>query len=149
MDGGQSSIMIWLVIAMLAGAIIFAFLYRLYRRWQGWRRRRRGWAGERQAAALLMDQGYRVTATQPPARMTVRIDGQPVQVGIRADYLVERRGKRFVAEVKTGRGAPRPTQGDTRRQLLEYSLAYQVDGVLLVDMEKQAIHRIEFEFMTR
>ena len=35
--------------------------------------------------------------------------------------LVERRGRRFVAEVKTGERAPDPLARPTRRQLLEYA----------------------------
>ena len=78
----------------------------------------------------------------------MEIDGQPVEVRSRADLLVEwTRGsipRRFVAEVKTGRRAPEPTLPATRRQLLEYLHVFDVEGVLLVDMERRKIKRIGF-----
>ena len=63
---------------------------------------------------------------------------------VRADLLVSRGARRFVAEVKTGARAPRIETAATRRQLLEYAVAYDVDGVLLVDMEEHTISEVEF-----
>ena len=37
----------------------------------------------------------------------------------------------------------------TRRQLLEYALAYDVDGVLLVDMTAGRLHQVEFPTLDR
>ncbi|WP_170294030.1 PD-(D/E)XK nuclease family protein [Heliomicrobium undosum] len=135
-----------IAVAVIAGALLFSYLYRAYLRWLAWWRQRAGRIGEQQAAKLLKREGYAVIKAQPPARMVMRVDGAPVNIHVRADYLVQRGGKTYVAEVKTGERAPRPTNGDTRRQLLEYSLIYRADGVLLVDMAAQKIHRVEFEF---
>ena len=63
---------------------------------------------------------------------------------MRADYLVELRGELLVAEVKTGEEAPQLSSAATRRQLLEYRVAFAVDGVLLVCPERGAIHRVDF-----
>lgn len=141
-------IILWVlvVVAFVAGAVLFSFLRRLYQRWVAYWRQRIGRIGENQAAKLMKSRGYTIIQSQPPARMVMRVDGQPVDITIRADYLVSRLGKTYVAEVKTGDRAPRPTQGDTRRQLLEYSLAYRADGVLLVDMSAREIHEIEFDY---
>jgi hypothetical protein len=49
-----------------------------------------------------------------------------------------------VAEVKTGRWAPRLETAATRRQLLEYRFAFDVDGVLLVDADADRVSSIEF-----
>ena len=62
----------------------------------------------------------------------------------RVDLLVVRHGKRFAVDVKTGDIAPDPRHPATRRQLLEYLLAFEVDGVLLVDMRARRIHEIAF-----
>ena len=77
------------------------------------------------------------------------IDGEPVQTELRADYLVESdEGELFVAEVKTGDEAPQLTTAATRRQLLEYqvafSIAFDADGVLLVCPELGTIQRVQF-----
>ncbi len=74
------------------------------------------------------------------------VDGRPVEAGLRADLLVERRGRVFVAEVKTGPAA-RPTAPDTRRQLLEYRIAFDCDGVLLVDMDAERVLRVDFDLL--
>jgi hypothetical protein len=71
-------------------------------------------------------------------------DGEPQAIELRADLLVSRAGRRFVAEVKTGASAPRLQTPATRRQLLEYSVAYDADGVLLVDIDAQRIHEVRF-----
>ncbi len=49
-----------------------------------------------------------------------------------------------MAEVKTGAAAPQLSTAATRRQLLEYRVAFDVDGVLLVDAEAGRVQRVVF-----
>jgi hypothetical protein len=102
-------------------------------------------AGEARAERLLVSAGFDVLARQVTHRWIVRVDGAPIVIDLRADYIVERGARRFVAEVKTGRFAPRIDSAATRRQMLEYRCAFDVDGVLLVDADAEAIHAIEFD----
>jgi hypothetical protein len=143
----------WAVLALvavvaLAGALLALVLARLARGWRGsWRARRRAaraGAGEGDAAALLRRAGFRIVATQARIWWSPLIDGEPHETELRADYLVEARGELLVAEVKTGDQAPSLATAATRRQLLEYHVAFAADGVLLVCPERGAIHRIEF-----
>ena len=53
-------------------------------------------------------------------------------------------GELLVAEVKTGEEAPNFATTATRRQLLEYHVAFAADGILLVCPERGTIHRIVF-----
>ena len=135
------------VIALM-GALIALVLARLLRRWRGsWRAKRRAaraGAGEEAAAALLRRAGFRIVASQARTWWAPLVDGEPHEIELRADYLVEARGELLVAEVKTGGEAPRITTAATRRQLLEYHVAFAADGVLLVCPERGSIHRIEF-----
>lgn len=129
------------------GAVAFCSTLRLWwtgasRRWRLARRSRRAARGEREAEALLARRGYRVIERQARGTLEYRVDGEPCEVGVRADLLVARGGRRFVAEVKTGENAPRPTNIATRRQLLEYAHAFEVDGVLLVDPERDLVREI-------
>ncbi len=101
--------------------------------------------GELGAAALLEREGYAVLGRQVPGSWTVRADGEAVTFGLRADYLVSRGGRRYIAEVKTGRLAPRLSHGPTRRQLLEYSAAFDVQGVILVDADGETITHVEVD----
>jgi hypothetical protein len=137
-----------LAIAVLAGALVALVIARWVQAWRGsWRARRRAaraGAGEDAAAVLLRRAGFRIVAAQPRTSWAPRIDGEPQWTELRADYLVEARGELLVAEVKTGDAAPSLATAATRRQLLEYHIAFAADGVLLVCPERGAIHRIEF-----
>jgi hypothetical protein len=101
--------------------------------------------GELEAVALLERGGYAILERQVPGSWTVRADGEAVTFGLRADYLVAHEGRRYIAEVKTGRLAPRLSHGPTRRQLLEYSAAFDVHGVVLVDADVATITHVDVD----
>lgn len=75
---------------------------------------------------------------------TLLCDGEGTDFELRADLLVERQGQQYVAEVKTGSSAPDLSNAGTRRQLLEYSLAYQSPVILLVDVERDRVVEVSF-----
>lgn len=106
--------------------------------------RQRGALGEARAEELLRRRGFTILGRQVPARYGVDVDGDVLLVDLRADYLVSLRGRRYVAEVKTGTFAPRLETATTRRQLLEYRVAFAVDGVLLVDADAGQVRQVEF-----
>ena len=116
--------------------------------WRGRRskvRARRARAGEVGAEQLLRAAGYHILDRQVERTWTIDVDGVATNIGLRADLLVGRNGRRYVAEVKTGAAAPASSTATTRRQLLEYRLAFAgTAGVLLVDMERKQIRRVRF-----
>ena len=142
-----------LVAAVLVGALIALVIARVLRRWRGsWRavrRAARAGAGEDDAAVMLRSAGFRIVARQARTWWTPLLDGEPHETELRADYLVEFEGELLVAEVKTGEQAPRLATAATRRQLLEYHVAFAADGVLLVCPELGTIQRVEFPFPVR
>ncbi len=113
------------------------------RRWTLARRARRARRGELDAEAILAREGFRVVGRQVRGAVTYRIDGAPREAGVVVDLLVERDGRRWVAEVKTGAEAPDPLARPTRRQLLEYAHAFDGAGVLLVDAEAGLVRAFE------
>lgn len=144
------------IFALFAFALALLFAV-LWRREAGRGRRRsrarqqRSRIGEEEAVQLLIASGFEVLEHQPWTEWPMEIDGDVVWVSCRGDLLVEARqtpiaeaGSRFIAEVKTGRRAPDPTHPSTRRQLLEYLAAFDVDGVLLIDMEHGRIRAVAF-----
>ncbi|MFT3697499.1 MAG: hypothetical protein QM831_30430 [Kofleriaceae bacterium] len=135
--------MLYVVVAM-----IVLYLALVIGRWDrsrtAKRRAARAMAGEGDAVALLESAGYTVVERQAIVAWAPLVDGQPIDTPLRADYLVERAGKLLVAEVKTGEAAPSITTAATRRQLLEYSIAFAADGVLLVCPESGQIHEVVF-----
>jgi hypothetical protein len=136
------------------GAIGLLFAIGVLLVFLGWRRharRRRNQArltraarGEERARAWLEGRGFEILGAQVAAEYTLLVDDSAVPIGVRADYVVARRGVRYVAEVKTGALAPRVQTPATRRQLLEYSIAFDADGVLLVDAETGQVHEVAF-----
>lgn len=143
-----------LIVAALAVAIAVAqALVMASRRWARSRRMslrmERAVLGEARAPALLEARGFSVIGAQVMVEHAVRIDDRVVAVPLRADYLAERNGARYVVEVKTGALAPRIETSATRRQILEYRIAFDVDGVVLVDAESGRVHEITFPSLAR
>ncbi len=134
----------WIVAGALAFAWLVAIVRARLRRWARTRRVRRAVRGETDAERLLEGAGYAIEERQPGLEWSVACDGVMVPISLRADLVVTRDGRRYVAEVKTGERAPRIETAATRRQLLEYAVAYEVDGALLVDMEARTVTRVEF-----
>lgn len=107
-------------------------------------RQRTAQRGEDEAERILAAKGFRVIARQATARWRMAVDGEEVAFGVRVDLIVERRGLRYVAEVKTGERAPDPCLPATRRQLLEYSLVFGAAQVLLVDVPARTVRAVSF-----
>lgn len=102
-------------------------------------------AGEGAAEALLEAEGYTVLDRQVPVQGRMRLDGEEATFSVRLDLEVERSGRLYVAEVKTGTLAPDPTLAATRRQLREYAALLPDHGLLLVDMESETITEVDFD----
>lgn len=145
---GQALAVSLLVLALVV--LVLAWVSSYPRR-MARRRLRRAQVGEEQAAQLLEQAGYTVLAAQHEGSLTALVDEKPCSFALRADYLVRSRdGRLLIAEVKTGAVARTLQHGPTRRQLLEYALAYGelADGVLLVAPEQeQAITQVAFPLL--
>lgn len=132
-------------VTVLLTLALTLLVLRWLRRRGGARGRSRGLAGERRARRVLERAGYRVLEQGVEGRAHVVVDGRRLETPLHVDYLVERSGERFLVEVKTG-ARRRATIDTTRRQLLEYCLAFGVDVVLLVDAEEGHIQRVSFDY---
>ncbi len=134
---------------LLVGALSLLALVQTFRlAWAGSREARRirrhrkqGRRGEVAAETALRRAGYEILEHQPTSAWTLRAEGRVVLIELCPDFLVQKRGQLFVADAKTGKSA-RIEHAATRRQLLEYWTAFDVDGVLLVG--PQGVERIEF-----
>jgi len=107
-------------------------------------RGQRARAGEERAERLLERRGFRIVDRQVQGHGHIYIDGEALDIRVRVDLVVRRRGRRYIAEVKTGTTAPDPTHPATRRQLREYAALFPDHGLLLVDAEAGTVHRVEF-----
>ena len=104
----------------------------------------RAMLGEANAEAMLINEGYEILDRQARHTWYPMLDDESIPTELRVDFLVERDGQRFAAEVKTGDLAPSLSTAATRRQLLEYAIALPIDGVLLVTPETGIIQRVTF-----
>ena len=139
-----------LVLALLVLVLVLLLIWCI-RSFEAWRRSstaharsKRAIRGEKMALSLLAKEGYRIIDKQVPMDWTMLCDGQEEHFSLRLDVLVEREGKEYVAEVKTGECAPSLRTAATRRQLLEYALAHGSNEILLVDVESKRISKVEF-----
>ena len=138
------ALLVALLLAFGAGAWV---LWRLRRAWQ-WLRmfklRNLGRRGEAAAESILARSGYTVVERQVARKCSVRVDGRMHEALVRADLLVQREGRTWVAEVKGGVVASNPMHLATRRQLLEYAVVFGTRGVLLVDVPGNRVRTVEF-----
>lgn len=144
LDSPSGTLALTLLLALAVGAWAGLAVRRSWRALLLRVRMRRARRREALAEALLERAGYTVLGAQLTATCPLLLDGERLEPTVRADYLVARRGRTYVAEAKSGPRATDPTDRATRRQLLEYALAYEADGVLLVDTEAGIVRTVEF-----
>lgn len=128
----------------LGGALVY-FVERLWRNNRLRRRMAKARAGEKKAVKFLEQRGYHILDVQLSTAVTIYLNDKPHTSQVRADLLVRKGRKKYIVEVKTGKQGS-GTLPHVRRQLLEYYLVYQPDGVLLLDMEKEKLREVKFTY---
>ena len=103
-----------------------------------------GRRGQERALKLLRSQGFQILQTEVTAPGLVQVDSRLEEYVVRADALVRRKHRTYVAEFKGGPGSATIQNRATRRQLLEYSCVFGTDGILLVDADADRIHYVRF-----
>ena len=109
---------------------------------------RRGHVAEREAQQVLESMGFKVLDKQVETEIGWWSDQDWYETTITADYLVKRNGHTAIVEVKTGKES-KATHRHTRRQLLEYRIAFSVDHIYLFDGERQQLSQIDFDPMLK
>jgi len=148
----ESELFLLLTAAFSGGITVAAAVFiilRILRRRRIKRRFKRGAEGEREALEYLRHHGFTVDAGQAELTAEMLVDRKVRPFTVRADYLGRKRGKRCVVEVKTGKQAVDPLCSDTRRQLLEYALWYDVDKVYLYNADDAELSEIGFPALMR
>ena len=137
-----------LVILIIAAAVFFLWLgWKLRLAWKNFlfsKRIRRGKRGEGDAIELLKKHGYRIFQSQVTLPGHLYVDDDRLEFDVRPDYLVERDGVQYLAEVKTG-DAAKIGNRSTRRQWLEYTRLGRTNMAVLVDATTGTVRKIRFE----
>ncbi len=144
LDYALAGVALWLGLMGLAAWVGWK-ARRLWQRLRLARSRRIGRRGERVAEKLLRRRGYVVLQRAVSAPVRLIVDGAPCSYQVRADALVARGDRVFVAEFKGGEEVSKLSHRGTRRQLLEYAHAFGVRGILLVDAYRRNVHEVAFE----
>lgn len=138
----------WIIFAVLFGMLLMWKGSHYWKRLKGKQIQRRGKRGEARAIKILQDHGYRIIEEQVAKPVTITVDGKSCESTLYADMLVKKGRKTYVVEVKTGKDA-RPTVGHVRRQMLEYQIVFQPDGMLFIDVGKGSCQEVHFDMHFR
>ncbi len=134
----------FIVLYFLLGAVVLWLFLRYMKRIKGKKIQKRGKRGEDAAVSLLRSEGYRVLERQVTKPAVIYIDGKSHESKVHADIVAQKGCKRYIVEVKTGKQA-NPALANVRRQLLEYNLVFEPDGMLFVDIDKKRIRSVSFD----
>ena len=137
-------------ILFFGGGIVCLILYIRISNWLRAKRLKKRFSksrqAEKEAEKVLKKNGYVIIDAQKSKPLLITIGDKIHRYLVRIDYLVRKRGKVFVVEVKSGEKIPYITNRETRRQMLEYYLAYQPYGILLLNMKNKIISEVKFQF---
>ena len=134
----------WLLIIFI---ILILYLgWRIRKAWKNflfYLIKRKGRKGEGIAVKLLNKEGYEIIDEQVSFPGFLFENNNKIEYLVKPDFLVEKDGEKYIAEVKTGASALIQNR-NTRRQILEYSHLNQNKTVLLIDIESRKIKKIDF-----
>ena len=105
--------------------------------------RLKGKKAEKKAINILIKNNYKIIKEQVIIYGFLYENNKKIMYRIIPDFLVEKGGLKFLAEVKTGKSANIENRY-TRRQLLEYSHLLNTKVALLIDTDKEVIKKINF-----
>ena len=135
------------VVLVLVSAGFLWFAHRAFKHWLMRRRilakAKHGRRVEDQAGVYLAKHGYQVIEQHPKMPYSWRLDGEEMTVNAAPDWHVYKDGKTYLVEVKTG-GQANPRSAKVRRQLLEYYLYGDADGVIYLDGDRGQILTVTF-----
>jgi len=135
------------VIILLLGGILSLFLYlkckNMFYSRQAVKRAIISKHAEKTAEKWLKNNGFKIIDKQQSKPLVIKAGTVTHRYLIRIDFLVKKSGRVYVVEVKSG-SQNKISNRETRRQLLEYFLAYQPYGIILFDMEARKFSEIRF-----
>jgi len=141
---------IFIFILFIGGGIICLVLFIKISNWLRVKRLRKRFSksrqAEKEAEKILKKNGYAIIDAQKSKPLLITIGDKIHRYLVRIDYLARKRGRVYVVEVKSGEKIPYITNRETRRQMLEYYLAYHPSGILLLNMKNKSISEVKFQF---
>jgi hypothetical protein len=137
-------IILLVVIAILLIVVVKYKLERYKKKRNLKKRFDRGTLLESQARKFLESKNYRIVEEQKIYYHKYLVNGIPHESKLILDYVVKKKGKTYIVEVKSGKSAIYLKDKNTRRQILEYDFVIENDGVFILDMENKNMQLVEF-----
>ena len=100
----------------------------------------------KEAEAILRRAGFQILDKCKKQAVITIINGKEHYGNLEADYIVKRQGGKYVVLVHIGEGEPDPNEPNYRRRLLEYERVFSPRGILVLDLNKGLLHRVNFRF---
>lgn len=148
LDISESGVLVLSLI--ISGGIICLILFVKITNWLRTKKLKqrfsKGRQAEKEAEKILRKKGYTIIDVQKSKPLHISIGDKIHRYLVRIDYLARKRGKVYVVEVKNGEKVPYITNRETRRQMLEYYLAYQPNAIVLLNMKNKSISEVKFQF---
>ena len=142
----MSNLEIFLLVILILFSLYLGWKIReIYKNLKFYLYKKKGKKAEQKAIKLLKKNGYKIESFQTTAKGKLLQDDETLTFLIRADLIVSKNNKKFIAEVKSGKAAS-IEEINTRRQLLEYSKVFNNKNLILIDTEKNKIKKIEFQY---
>ena len=127
-------------ISIIVILVIIILRYKIKEILESRKRRKRFKRGdklEKEAKSFLIKNGYAIIDEQYECFHNYRVNGEEQSSKLIIDYIVQKKSKVYLVEVKSGAKAISIANRSTRRQLLEYDVAIENDGAYLLDMENK------------
>lgn len=109
------------------------------------KRFKRGLKLETEAEYFLKGKGFSIKESQEVFYHNYLVNGEKRSSKLIVDYIAEKSGRKYIVEVKSGKDAISTNNKNSRRQLIEYDLVIENDGVILLDMENRNIQLVQFQ----
>jgi len=100
----------------------------------------------KEAEGLLQRAGFAVRDRQVKKTVVTRVDGKEAVGYVEADYLVRKEKQNYVVLAHSSLGDPEPNEPAYRRRLLELERAFAPAKVLVLDLNKGELHRVDYRF---
>ena len=98
------------------------------------------------AMKLLATNGYHVVTGKHRVPIDVETAERKYQSRIMIDFVVKKNDATYAVKIKNKRKMDRISGSFLREELLKYQLFFRVDGVLYIDIEKDKIHEVSFNY---
>lgn len=103
-------------------------------------------SGDNRARQVLEEAGFELLEVQPSLTVNMAIQGRPHRFEMKSDYLAARGGRKYLVRLRRDARPVRLNSKAWRNALLRDMLLFGTCGVLVLDLDKEAVTEVHFQF---